>query len=76
MIKVQVNGRRVELDRPTALLDYLEKMGVTPRSVAVEHNGVILERSGYAEATLQDGDVVEIVRMVGGGAKSARSPSP
>ena len=76
MIKVLVNGRPVELDRPTALLDYLEKMGVTPRSVAVEHNGVILERSGYAGATLQDGDVVEIVRMVGGGAISTSSPSP
>ena len=46
---------------------YLEKLGVSPRSVAVEHNGVIIERSVYDGVTLEDGDVVEIVRMVGGG---------
>jgi len=67
MIAVQVNGRRVELEGPTALLSYLETLGVSPRAVAVEHNGVIVERSRYAEAKLDDGDVVEIVRMVGGG---------
>ena len=67
MIAVQVNGRRVELDGPTALLAYLEKLGVSPRAVAVEHNGAIVELSHYAEARLDDGDIVEIVRMVGGG---------
>jgi sulfur carrier protein len=68
VIALQVNGRRVELDGPTGLLSYLEKLGVSPRAVAVELNGEILERAGYANATLDDGDVVEIVRMVGGGA--------
>lgn len=67
MIALQVNGRRVELDGPTTLLAYLEQLGANPRVVAVEHNGVILERSTYADATLDEGDVVEIVRMVGGG---------
>lgn len=71
MIVLQINGRRVELDQPTGLLAYLETLGVSPRAVAVEHNGVIVERSRYAEAKLDDGDVVEIVRMVGGGASAA-----
>jgi sulfur carrier protein len=57
----------VELDGPTALLTYLEKLGVSPRAVAVELNGVIIERSAHEGASLSDGDVVEIVRMVGGG---------
>ena len=68
MIALQINGRRVELDGPTSVLAYLEKLGVSPRAVAVEHNGVIVERSAYAESKLDEGDVVEIVRMVGGGA--------
>jgi thiamine biosynthesis protein ThiS len=67
MIVLQVNGKRVELKKPTSLLAYLETLEVSPRAVAVEHNGVIIERSSYADAQLQDGDVVEIVRMVGGG---------
>lgn len=68
MITLQVNGKTVELDRPTPLLDYLGRLGVDPRAVAVEHNGEILERSAFASVTLAEGDRVEIVRMVGGGA--------
>jgi thiamine biosynthesis protein ThiS len=67
VITLQINGRRVKLDEPTALLTYLEKLGVSARAVAVELNGVIIERSAYKYAKLDDGDVVEIVRMVGGG---------
>jgi sulfur carrier protein len=70
VIALQINGKRVELERPTALLAYLEQLGVNPRAVAVEHNGEIIERSGYEAVTLRDGDQVEIVRMVGGGSPS------
>jgi len=66
-VEVRINGKPVELDAPTPLLDYLARLGVDPRSVAVEHNGEILERAGYERAVLNAGDVVEIVRMVGGG---------
>lgn len=67
VISLEVNGKQVELERPTPLLDYIEGLGVDPRAVAVEHNGAILERSAYASTVLDAGDRVEIVRMVGGG---------
>lgn len=67
MISLSVNGKTVELEQPTPLLDYLEKLGVNPRAVAVELNGEILERAAYGNATLREGDQIEIVRMVGGG---------
>ena len=67
MIRLQVNGKPVELDADTPLPAYLAKLGVDPRAVAVEHNGVIIERAAFAQTVLRDGDVVEIVRMVGGG---------
>src|SRR5207249_4709257 len=72
MISLQVNGKKVELDQPTPLLDYLERLGVNPRTVAVEHNGEIIPRTSYTRITFRDGDRVEIVRMVGGGSR----PSP
>jgi thiamine biosynthesis protein ThiS len=62
-----VNGKRVELDEPTPLTDYLAQLGADPRAVAVEHNGEIVERTSYAMVVLREGDRVEIVRMVGGG---------
>jgi thiamine biosynthesis protein ThiS len=67
VITLQVNGKLVELERATPLLDYLEKLGVNPRSIAVEHNGTIIDRASYEAVTLREGDTVEIVRMVGGG---------
>ena len=76
MISLLVNGKRVELARPTRLLAYLDQLGVNPRAIAVEHNGAIIERSAYESVTLQEGDTVEIVRMVGGGARRARPTSP
>ena len=66
-VNLRVNGRPVELAGPVPLLDYLAQLGVDPRAVAVELNERILERSEFAAALLGEGDVVEIVRMVGGG---------
>jgi thiamine biosynthesis protein ThiS len=68
VIALKVNGKHIELDSPMPLTDYLAVLGVSPRGVAVEHNGMIIERDAYPTTTLQDGDVLEIVRMVGGGA--------
>jgi sulfur carrier protein len=67
VITLQINGKSVELEGPTPLVGYLKHLGVNPRAVAVEHNGTIIERVAYESVTLQAGDTVEIVRMVGGG---------
>jgi sulfur carrier protein len=67
VIALKVNGKQIQLDGPIPLTTYLEKLGVSPRAVAVEHNGTIIEREAYITTMLRDGDVIEIVRMVGGG---------
>lgn len=67
MITLQINGKEVELERPTPLVLYIEGLGINPRTVAVEHNGEIIQRASFASVVLQEGDRVEIVRMVGGG---------
>jgi thiamine biosynthesis protein ThiS len=67
MIELQINGKPVQLDNATPLLTYLQTLGVSANSVAIEHNGVIIGREAYASTSLSAGDVVEIVRMVGGG---------
>lgn len=67
MISVTINGKAVELEKPTPLMAYLEQRGVNARTVAVEHNGEIIPRTSFTRVTLREGDKVEIVRMVGGG---------
>src|SRR5256885_13954402 len=66
-MKVHVNGRDVELEQPTPLLDYIAGLGLDWRAVAVEHNGIILDRDEFEAAVLNQDDSLEIVRMVGGG---------
>lgn len=68
-IRLRINGREVELGGPTPLIDYLARLEVDARAVAVEVNERILDRSEYASTLLGEGDAVEIVRMVGGGAQ-------
>lgn len=70
-MRLRVNGKDVELAGPTPLLDYLAALGVSPRAVAVEINDRILDRAEFESAELREGDVVEVVRMVGGGASGS-----
>ena len=67
MVKLTVNGKPVELRAPTPLVAYLRGLGIDPGAVAVELNERIVERKDFEGTTLDEGDVVEIVRMVGGG---------
>lgn len=67
MISVTINGKQYDLDGPTRVVDYLEDRGLANRSLAVAINGDVLPRGEFADATIHDGDRVEIVRPVGGG---------
>jgi thiamine biosynthesis protein ThiS len=76
MIALTVNGERRDLEGPVGLTAFLETLGVDPRYVAVARNGDVLPREEWPETTLQDGDVLEVVRMVGGGAQARTRKEP
>ena len=67
-IGVTVNGEERRLRRGTTLATFLTKTDVPARFVAVAINRAVVPRNEHATVVLRDGDVVEIVRMVGGGA--------
>ena len=67
MIALTINGQRREMDGPTPLLDFLRAYGVDLRFVAVAYNGEVLDRESFSRIVLDEGDVVEVVRPVGGG---------
>lgn len=67
MIALTVNGKRRELEGETDIVGFLSALEVDARGVAVARNGEVVPRDRYAEVRLRDGDVLEIVRMVGGG---------
>jgi thiamine biosynthesis protein ThiS len=67
MIALQVNGRKELCEEGTTLAGLLERLRLDPRRVAVERNGSIVPKSAFAETTLVEGDLIEIVEFVGGG---------
>ncbi len=66
-VTVKINGAERRLAADTTLLAYLTREGYPPERIAVEYNGAILARAAYASTVLRPGDVLEIVRFVGGG---------
>ena len=67
MINLMVNGKSRPIDASTDLESYLDSYGLDLKHIAVGYNGDVLKREQYPDVVLQDGDILEIVRPVGGG---------
>jgi sulfur carrier protein len=67
-----VNGQSRTLEgltSPAPLTKVVEQMQLKADRVAVEHNGEIAPRAGWAEVSVASGDRLEVVQFVGGGCK-------
>ena len=66
-MNITTNGEAASID-PISVQDYLVSLGIDPRRVAVELNRDILPKAQYQATLLKEGDALEIVHFVGGGA--------
>ena len=64
---VIANGQTVEAKLPWTLEEFLVAQNLLPRSVVVEHNGEAVAPSEFSQRQLEDGDRLEIVKIVAGG---------
>jgi thiamine biosynthesis protein ThiS len=67
MIRLIVNGEPHETAPGTTVAELLAQLRMQPRLVAVERNRDLVPRSLHAACTLEAGDQIEIVTLVGGG---------
>ena len=67
-MEVMVNGEQRELPEAMTVSQLLERLQISPERVVVEVNVAILKRVQHATTLLQEGDQVEIIHFVGGGA--------
>lgn len=67
MNTVIANGEAVPAATPCTLEAFLVARDLLPRSVVVEHNGEAVAPSEFACRLVQNGDRLEIVRIVAGG---------
>lgn len=69
-MQIQVNGESRESRAGTTVADLLHDLDIKPDRVAVEVNLEIVDKGVFAQRSLQEGDRVEIISFIGGGAKS------
>ena len=65
-----MNGKERVVEGTETLGDYLRQLGINPLACAVERNGVVVKRADFDATALAEGDRLEIVRMMGGGAET------
>jgi thiamine biosynthesis protein ThiS len=64
---VQINGETRQIEDGTTVLALLESLSLKPQATVVQRNGDIVDRERYGDTGVSEGDVLELVRFVGGG---------
>ena len=67
MAKIQLNGKKIVVKSNYSLFDLLKKYKLTKKKIAIEHNGLIIQKTNLKKKYLKDNDKVEIVHFIGGG---------
>ena len=63
---VKINGEEKEIAGKN-LLEYLKEAGFEPERVVVERNLDIIPKDELGNTIIQDEEVIEVLRFVGGG---------
>jgi thiamine biosynthesis protein ThiS len=72
LVIITLNGEPYQLDGPVSVSALLARLAIDSRRVAVEHNLVVVRRALFDSTIVREGDAVEIVNFVGGGAPERR----
>jgi sulfur carrier protein len=67
MTSIQINGERREVALPLTITQLLVDLGIPSETALVECNREVIQRSHFDTKSLEDGDIIELVRFVGGG---------
>jgi len=66
-MKIICNGETKEIVRNTTLASFIRNMALNPDTVLAECDGKIIKRDEYDTLVLLEGNVLELIRFVGGG---------
>ena len=66
-MQLTINGKITEVKAGVSLVELLKSYKLNPDITIVERNREILTRDKFDTITLTDGDVLELIRYMGGG---------
>ena len=67
MAKIQLNGKKVKIQRNLSIKDLIKKFRLKEKKIAIELNGTILPKDRYKNKKVKNNDKIEIVQFIGGG---------
>lgn len=70
MISVRINGETQEFDQPLTVREILSDLAIKEGTVAIAVNESVVPKAEWDKILIQDGDRVEIIRVVAGGLRS------
>ncbi|MFC1844660.1 sulfur carrier protein ThiS [Thermodesulfobacteriota bacterium] len=66
-MKITCNGETKEITQDTTLMSFIRDMDLNPDTVVAECDGRIIKRDEYDTLLLAEGNLLELIRFVGGG---------
>ncbi len=67
MAKIQLNGKKISLKQKLSIFDLLKKYKLDKKKVAIELNGLIINKINYKKKIIKNNDKIEVVHFIGGG---------
>jgi sulfur carrier protein len=66
-MRISVNGEAKEAHDAGTVAELVERLGLPAQTVLIEHNGMALHKREWPERQIQEGDRIEVLRVVAGG---------
>lgn len=66
-MKITCNGETQEINPGITLIAFIRDLELNPDTVVAECDGRIIKRDEYEDLVLSEGNVLELIRFVGGG---------
>ena len=66
-MKITCNGETREITSNTTLVSFIRSLDLNPDTIVAECDGRIVRRTEYDTMVLAEGNVLELIRFVGGG---------
>ncbi|MGI9114141.1 MAG: sulfur carrier protein ThiS [Chthoniobacterales bacterium] len=66
-MNVLVNGERRAVSAARNVAEFVNELELIPATLLIEHNGIALHRDEWGARDLNEGDRIELVRVVAGG---------
>lgn len=64
---ISLNGKTSDARGAQTIAELVERYELPPQSILIEHNGLALHRREWPARTLNEGDRIELIRVVAGG---------